>query len=245
MRSVLLLLVACSCIGSSASEPVAAAPAESGAYHIVVPRRVLGAGESVEFRLVPPPPAGVRVNYGWSIGATTTGVPRGVYRAPYVIPPGTPPARLSAGFSGAGVRASATTEIELLPGSVPGAEDCLGPGESFSTTTAAIVPEYIYLDQLPTLIHRVEPEYPRSDFARGIEDTIPIRMLVCRSGRVLDAFALPSYRGFPEVSLDPVEHDPKLVDAAIAAARQYVFSPGMVGGHAVAVWVDAPVTFRR
>ena len=245
MRSAGLLLVACVCLSSSAPEPVTAAPAESDAYHIVLAKRALGAGESLEFRLVPPPPAGVRVNYGPSVGATGVGVPHGVYRAPYVIPPGTPPAQVSAGFSNAGVRAGATAEIELLPGSVPGAEDCLGPGQSFSTVTAEIVPGYIYLDQLPTLIQRVEPEYPRGAFARGIEDTIPIRMLVCRSGRVLDAIALPSYRGLPGTNPDPVEHDPKLVDAAIAAARQYVFSPGMVGGHAVAVWVATPVAFRR
>jgi hypothetical protein len=213
-----------------------AAPADGGAYHIVVPNRALGAGESVEFKLVPPPPAGVRVNYS---------MPNGVYRAPYVIPPGTPPAQVSASFSGAGVKGIATAEIALLPGSVPGAEDCLGPGQSYSTLAAGIVPEFVQLDQLPNLVHSVEPEYPRSAFARGIEDTIPIRVLVCRSGRVLDAWALPSFRGFPTPDAEPIEHDPKLVEAALAAVRQYVFSPGIVGGNAVAVHVETQVAFRR
>jgi hypothetical protein len=213
-----------------------AAPADSGAYHIVVPNRALGAGESVEFKLVPPPPAGVRVNYS---------MPNGVYRAPYVIPPGTSPAQVWASFSGAGVKGIATAEITLLPGSVPGTEDCLGPGQSFSTVEAGIVPEFIPLDQLPDLIHRVEPEYAKSAFARGIEDTIPIRVLVCRSGHVLDAWALRSFRGLPTPNAEPIEHDPKLVEAALAAVRQYVFNPGIVGGHAVAVFVDTQVVFRR
>jgi outer membrane biosynthesis protein TonB len=91
----------------------------------------------------------------------------------------------------------------------------------------------------------VEPEYPRSAFARGIEDTIPIRVLVCRSGRVLDAWALPSFRGFPTPDAEPIEYDPKLVEAALAAVRQYVFSPGIVGGNAVAVHVETQVAFRR
>ncbi|MEO5618063.1 MAG: hypothetical protein ABIS67_09845, partial [Candidatus Eisenbacteria bacterium] len=99
---------------------------------------------------------------------------------------------MSGGFSASGFRASATTEIELVPGSVAGTEDCLGPGQSYSTVTAGILPEYTPVDELIQLIHHVEPEYPRSASARGIEDTIPVRALVCRTGRVLDAHALPS-----------------------------------------------------
>ena len=178
-------------------------------------------------------------------GAMGIGFQDGVYRAPYVIPPGTPPARVTAGFSGAGIRASATTEIELLPGSVPGAEDCLGPGQSFSTVMADVEPDYMHLDELPQLIQSVEPEYPRSAFARAVEDTIPIKALVCRSGRVLDAYALPSYRGIVDANAQPIERDPKLVEAAVAAVRQYVFSPGRVGGQAVALWVNTAVAFRR
>jgi len=179
--------------------------------------------------------------YGIMIGTMGIGFPDGVYRAPYVIPPGTPPVRVSAGFSAAGIRATATTEVELLPGSVSGAEDCLGPGQSFSTVMADIEPSSMQLDELPHLIRRVEPEYPRSAFSRGIEDTIYVKALVCRSGRVLDARALISLR---DISTQPIEHDPKLVEAALSAVRQYVFSPGMIGGAAVAVWVNTAVAFR-
>lgn len=225
-------------------EAATAAPSESEVYRIVLPRRALGPGESVELRLVPPPPAGTRVNYGTMIGAMGVGFPDGIYRAPYVIPLGTPPARVTAGFSTTGVRAGATTDIELLPGSVPGTEDCLGPGQAFSTVMAEIEPSSMRLDELPQLLQRVEPDYPRSAFVRGVEDTVHVRALLCRNGRVLDAHALTSYRDTP-TGMEPIERDPKLVDAAVAAVKKYIFSPGMVSGQAVALWVNTAVAFRR
>lgn len=246
MRSTALPAVLLAGLVSFAGVPPAgAAPAESGRYHIVLPRRALGAGESVELRLSPPPPDGVRVNYGVRLGTTGLGFGDAVYRAPYVIPPGTPPARVSASFSGAGVRATVTTEIELLPGSVPGSEDCLGPGQSFSTVVAGIEPEYASLDELPQLVQSVEAEYPRSPFVRGVEDTIHFKALLCRSGRVLDAYALPSYRDIVPGGMQPIEHDPKLVEAALVAVRQYVFRPGRKDGQAVALWIHTAVAFRR
>lgn len=222
-----------------------AAPREGDAYHIVLARRALGPGEAIELRLVPPPPEGARVNYGMRIGALGIGFPDGVYRAPYVIPVGTPPVEVFASFSANGFRFSATTEIELLPGSMPGAGDCLGPGQAFSANMGGIEPDYTYLDVLPTLVHAAAPEYPRSSFVRGVEDTVPVRALVCRTGRVLDAVALPSYRGMPGANAVPVERDPKIVEAALAAVRQNVFSPGLVAGQPAAVWVHVGVSFRR
>lgn len=244
MRLVVVSIVGLSSLGLPALGSVMAAPAESGVYHIVLPRRALGAGENVELRLVPPPPAGARVTYQTMIGTMGIGFPDGIYRAPYVIPPGTPPVRVLAGFSVAGFRASATTEIELRPGSVPGAEDCLGPGQTFSSAMADIEPGYTQLDELPHLVRSVEAEYPRSALVRGVEDTVHVRALLCRSGRVLDAYALTAYRDTP-AGMEPIERDAKLADAAVAAVRQYVFSPGMVGGQAVAVWIHTAVVFRR
>jgi periplasmic protein TonB len=236
MRRI-LWLVALSSLALSGPMVAGAAPPES-AYHLVLPRRALGPGEKVQLQLSPPAPAGVRVLYG--VGGR--GLPYAIYCAPYVIPPGAPPARVVAGFSHAGLRVSAIAEIELLPGTAPGAEDCLGPGQSYSTVTGGIVPDYQYVDELPELISRVEPEYPRSAWVRGIEDQIPVQALVCRSGRVLDARALESYR---DIGGEPVEHDPRFIEAALAAVRQFVFKPGLVGGQPVALWVGVPVRFRR
>lgn len=219
------------------------APRANETYRIVLPRRALAAGERIELRLAPPAPDGTGVRYWLSSGLSSLGLDPPVYRAPLVIPVGTPPIKLTASISGPDGRASVSTEIELLPSSIAGVEDCLGPGQSFSTITPDIVPGYTSLDVLPGLLHKVEPEYPRSEFVRRVEDTIPVRSLVCRSGRVIDAYVPQRFRG--PAGTEPIESDPGLVEAALTAARQYVYSPGMVAGHAIAVWVDTFIAFRR
>jgi hypothetical protein len=226
------------------------APKVSDAYHIVIPRKALAAGERIELKLEPPAPEGVRTS--WSVtrtgssvsgdAARVQGLGPPAYRAPYVIPAGTPPVKVTAALSGPGVKLSFTTEIELTPSSVPDAADCLGPGQSFSTVLAAIEPEYTPLDDLPSLVHHVEPEYPRSAFVRGVGDTIVVAALVCRSGRVLDAQYVPSFARPGDAQ--PIERDPKLIAAAVASVLQYVFSPATSGGQPVAVWVHNVVMFR-
>src|SRR5438552_9118202 len=80
--------------------PIVAAPqSESARYHIVLPRRSLSAGETVELRLSPPPPQGLKVNWSVAAGAMTVGLDDLVYRAPFVIPVGTSPATVIATFS--------------------------------------------------------------------------------------------------------------------------------------------------
>jgi hypothetical protein len=225
-----------------AAFPAAAAPPNSdGAYHIVLSRSAVSAGEQVEMKLLPPVPPGIRVSWPVAAGSTQL-IYSAVYRAPYVIPAGTPPAKVSVSLSGPGVRTIISTEIVLVPSSVPGSEGCLGPGQSFSTTGGTIVPDYISADELPEVIHSVPPDYPRSDLARGIEDTIPVVALLCRTGHVLDAYTPLSYVNVGD--LQPIQHDPKLVEAAIAAVRQYVFTPAMKSGQAIATWITIPVAFR-
>src|SRR5207247_5298721 len=130
---------------------VMGAPSNPEAYHIVLSRCAVGAGEQVEMRLLPPVPPGVRVSWPEASGRTEL-IYSAVYRAPYVIPVGTPPAKVGVGISGSGVRTIVSTEIELVPGSVPGAEGCLGPGQTFSTATGTIVPDNTPVDELPQLI---------------------------------------------------------------------------------------------
>jgi hypothetical protein len=164
----------------------------------------------------------------------------GNFRAPYLIPPGTPPVRVVATITGPGIKLTTPEEqIELAPSAVPGAADCLGPGQTFTALPPGL--QYVFLDQLPTVLHRVEPEYPRSAFVRGITDTVIIGAILCRNGRVLDAYAVHAIRDTGE----PVENDPKLVAAAIDAVRQWIFQPGMSHGQAVACTMMVPVAFRH
>ncbi len=236
LATFVLLLIA---PGSSAASPP---DASGGPYHIVLARRALSAGEEIEMRLLPPVPRGVFVSWPTASG-TDQLIYSAKYRAPFVIPPGTPPARVSVGISAPGWKTTVTEEIELLPSSVPGAEDCLGPGQSFSTAAGTIVPEYTPADVLPEVVHSVAPDYPRSDWARGIEGTVPVRALLCRTGRVLAAYVLPRYAR-PGV-LEPIPLDPKMAEAAVAAVRQYVFTPAIKSGQPMATWIDVPVPFRR
>lgn len=212
-----------------------------GDYRIVLPRLAIGAGERVELRLEPPAPPGVVVHYWVQVGTTAMGM--NPYRAPYVIPSGAPPVQVSATFSGPTGRVSTSAEIALRPGSVNGAESCLGPGQSFSPAYGDFVSDRSQVDVGPTVLRYVEPEYPRSTFNRGIEDTIVCRALVCRSGRLLDVVHVPRFRG-PE-ALQQIQDDPKLVEAALAAVRQYAFSPALAAGQPVAGWVDTFVLFHR
>lgn len=225
-----------------------AAPSESGAYRIVLGRHAVSAGEHIDLKLVPPVPPGTRLFWEATSGPRlgTSFFTGGAYRAPFVIPPGTPPvtvyAYVNPGPGDYPYPADATAEIELLPGSVPGTEDCLAPGQSFSTVTGTIVPRVIYGLAAPELIHHVDPEYPRSAFARGIEDTLLVTAVVCVSGRVLDAYVDPSYTWDWRL----IERDPKLVEAALAAVRQYIFKPAIdATGRPIAGWTDVPVVFQR
>lgn len=253
MRSAITFLATSALLFATLGVPAVSADPErgdehdqrSGVYHLVVPRRAVGAGEQVELRLEPPAPAGLRVN--WTVvglGNHMAGLSLPLYRAPYVIPAGTPPAKVTVGLSGPGVRIGVSAEIELQPGRLPGAEECLGPGETFSTVWGDIeLTGNFYVDTLPELIHRVDPVYPRNEFERGRGDTLTVNALVCRSGHVLDAYAIPRYRDRND--REPIEADRRLADAAIAAVRQYLFHPAMSYGQPVAVWVATRVIFRR
>jgi hypothetical protein len=59
---------------------------------------------------------------------------------------------------------------------------------------------------------------------------------------VLDAYALPRFRSLNDPQ--PIEDDPKLVDAAIDAVKQYLFQPATSDGQPVAVWVGVRVSFH-
>ncbi len=209
----------------------------SQAFHIVAAKRAVAPGEHVELRLAPTPPQATRVGWFFVSGPSRHEFYGAEYRAPYVIPPGAPPVEVGVGLSNPERRTLVTAALELTPGVAPGAEDCLGSDQLFSQTYGDIA-GHAELHDLPHLIHAAPPVYPASAFARGLEDTIVVHALVCRSGRILDAYV-------PLVFLDPgdrqpLERDPKLMEAALAAVRQYTFSTGNAAG-----WFSLAVVFRR
>ena len=89
--------------------------------------------------------------------------------------------------------------------------------------------EYVYVEELPEAITKVNPQYP--DIAReaSVDGTVMVQALVGRDGRVKDTRVVKSI--------------PMLDAAAVAAVRQWVFKPALSNNKPVAVWVAVPLKF--
>jgi len=156
----------------------------------------------------------------------------GLYRAPYVIRSSETIALVRVQRGSREAPLSAETAIELTPGTFPGAEDCLGPNQTWSASGTGF--DYQSLDELPEATVRVPPEYSRSMRARGLAGSFIVNALVCRSGHVMDASASWGEGRAPV---------PELETAAIEAAKQWIFKPGTIGGQSVATVVAIPFVF--
>ena len=242
VRTTAVVLAQCCALAFMAGPWGVGASSASVAYEIVLSRPAAAAGDHIEMTLSPPAPRGIRVKWFVGSGASGLGLDQPVYRAPYRILPGAPPVTVSAAFTSGGANTLVTAEIELVPGFLP-AEDCLGPGQEFSSVIGDIEPNYSQFDELPKILERVEPQLARGAGRRGVRDTIPVRALVCRSGRVLDAVVPPIYRDPQDAR--PIQRDARLVEAAVAAVRQFVFKPAEVAGQPIAFWVNVPIVFSR
>ena len=85
-------------------------------------------------------------------------------------------------------------------------------------------------DVTPRPLHITQPVYPPELFARRVEGTVEIDILIGELGEVAQAEVRKSYSGLDE--------------AALACVRQWTFTPAMRKGKPVAIIASAPVTFR-
>ena len=92
--------------------------------------------------------------------------------------------------------------------------------------------EWVYVEELPAPIREVKPGYPEIARQAGVEGTVQVHVLVGTDGRVRDAV------------LSKTIQVPMLNDVALAAARQWVFTPGLANGKPVACWTAIPFWFR-
>lgn len=94
-----------------------------------------------------------------------------------------------------------------------------------------VLGEYRYVEVLPRLVERVQPDYPELARQAGVEGLVLVHALVGTRGRVLD------------VRVNERHSVPLLDDSALAAVRRWTFTPAVTNGRAVAVWIAIPVRF--
>ena len=105
-------------------------------------------------------------------------------------------------------------------------------GTAPSSDALPALGDWVYVEREPAALKEVKPEYPPFAMEAGIEGRVTVMVLVGKDGRVLDAV------------LSKTVHVPMLDGVALAAARQWVFTPGYANGHAVACWTAIPFRFR-
>jgi periplasmic protein TonB len=90
--------------------------------------------------------------------------------------------------------------------------------------------EFVYYEDEPTPVTRVEPAYP--EFAREaqIQGKVTLHVLVGKDGRVKNVKVVKGVTGLNE--------------AAVEAIKKWVFKPALSNNKPVAVWVEVPMDFH-
>lgn len=126
-----------------------------------------------------------------------------------------------------------------VPGAVPGpARDRVQGGAATGADGPAALREsadppegsYVYFDEEPVPLRRVEPEYPTWARENGISGTVLLHVLVGQDGRVRAISVIRGVTG--------------LTEGAREALWRWTFRPATASGRPVAVWVEIPVQFR-
>jgi periplasmic protein TonB len=113
-----------------------------------------------------------------------------------------------------------------------------GGVEGLGTETRSIVvpdPDppkpWVYVEKEPVVVKSVKPVYPALALKSGLEGKVIVKMWVGKDGRVR--------------KVEVVKSDFEILsEAAVEAARQFVFTPAYVTGGPVEVWVAVPFDFR-
>jgi TonB family protein len=90
--------------------------------------------------------------------------------------------------------------------------------------------EFVYVEELPEAISKVQPYYPPDRINADVEGTVMVQALVSKDGEVVKTAVVKSILGLDE--------------HAVRAVEQWKFKPAMSNGKPLAVWVAIPVRFR-
>jgi protein TonB len=164
--------------------------------------------------VVPRPPAPAPV-------ATHPSAPVAKYAAPVPVPDAAaPPAPQPAALPGVkGDEKSDGTDVLPAPGT-PNGDALPGPRDP------------VYVEQLPSPLKQAKPLYPEIAIEAGVGGLVMVRAMIGKDGHVLDALVEEKYSV------------PMLNEAALTAARQWIFTPGMAGERPVVCWVTIPFHFK-
>jgi TonB family protein len=107
-----------------------------------------------------------------------------------------------------------------------------GAGTARADVAQPDVPVDLFsVDELPSPVKVVKPTYSDMAWQAQVEGVVLVNALVGKDGRV------------QEVRVDPKVNVPLLNEAALEAARQWVFTPALTNKHPVSVWVNIPFRF--
>ncbi len=118
-----------------------------------------------------------------------------------------------------------STEVEV------DSEDSIPPPDE-SVSADTIRDGFVQVEIMPEVIHQVSPMYPLQARHAGITGTVSIKALVDEEGKVLKAI------------VDKSSGTASLDEAAVAAAYEFKYKPGIRDGRPVKVWVTYPVEFK-
>jgi protein TonB len=90
--------------------------------------------------------------------------------------------------------------------------------------------EFVYYEDPPAPVTRVEPSYPEMAREAQIQGRVVLHVLVGKDGRVKNVKVMRSVT--------------MLDGAAVDAVKRWVFKPALSNNKPVAVWVEVPVDFH-
>ncbi|HMK38719.1 MAG TPA: TonB family protein [Bacteroidota bacterium] len=92
-------------------------------------------------------------------------------------------------------------------------------------------PPFRPVEEMPRIVRRIAPVYPELALKAGLEGTVLVKLWVDTDGKPREAAVLKS--------------DAEIFnDAALAAAKELLFTPAYMNSGPVSVWVTIPFKFR-
>jgi protein TonB len=165
-------------------------------------------------------------------------------------PPLNPVAPVSISVAEPGTKNSVGTPVPVAEG-IADPDQTLAPNDTFNTQpgqgtegtqggggeeTPIVIPEtapppFQIVEEMPKIVRSVSPVYPELAVRAELQGTVYVKIWVDKEGRPR------------EVSVVKTDQE-MLNDAAIAAAKQFLFTPAYMNSGPVSVWVTIPFRFR-